>query len=1332
MLFILILGAVLRFQSLDWDSGTHQHPDERFMTMVAAAIEMPLSASDYFNSAESTANPANRGYPGYAYGTAPLFLVRWVAELFGTAEYDSIYLVGRAVSAVLDTATILLLFLTARLFLPRGFSLLAAACYAVTVMAIQYAHFFTVDAAGTLMMMVCLYACLRLICGKQLIHALTAGCALGVGLACRINLLLFVPLVAGCWVLCWKRDGEQPLHGSGRAAVGLLLTLVSAALTVRCMQPYAFDGWWQLSKSWLDQVSTVIQISKGAIEVPYTHQWVDRMRWGFPWINMVRWGMGWPLGLTAWLGVLAVLAAAAFRFHRKIQASTEDRAALFCACWVIWPFFWHGKEYLMTMRYFWPIYPALILLAAWWLMHLMQWIRRTAPVSFLWTAHLPWLVVWSATLLWAFSFSSVYRHTHTRVAASHWIHKAIPSASILAVEHWDDELPLPCQAEGEPVPTLRSITLPLYDPDTPTKLEYLIQALDQADFMILASRRLSDSIPRLPGKYPMTTRYYRALQQGHLGFEPVAEFTSFPSLAGFFVDDTAAEEAFSVYDHPTVCIYSKTPAWNKTRARRQLAEGIAWDQVDHRPAFQIHRSVKPPRLTEDRQDYFRNHGTWSKKRDTFRGLFDRGSWTNRHPIIAWMIMVELLSVLAFPAAFFLFRSLPDRGWLAARVLGPVMMTYAVWLMARSGLIEATPAAVRMVFGAGLFIAVVLTVYSKSLRDAVRTGWRLMAVETGIFWGVFAAFLLLRYSNPDLWHPYFGGEKPMDFAYLNAAVKSFVFPPYNPWCSGESINYYTMGFVMSSVWIKLTGILPAVAYNLIIPTVAAATGVLAFSLGGLLLNTYERAPSSDDGVQSSGASGVYFAAGLIALGLAVFSGNLHEWTLLFQRGVPDWDWFWAASRAIHVPEGAVAPITEFPFFTFLYGDLHAHMLNMPLFLLNLVFAASLVRSPGRGLILCAAALNLGMIRTVNAWDYPASLLILGWAFFISLRTSWSRRILYALLLLLGISVGSYLLFLPFHLDVQSGYGSFKLWTGARTGWADLFRIYGVFLIPLTLVFIWCLAHRSPLREERLTRFLLWLGALLEALAIIAGVEYLVLEGDIGRMNTVFKFYIQVWLLLAPLTGAAAGILWSAILKKDRPAVLLFILCVLVWLASGLYPLLAIPARARCRFNAAQPATLDGAAFMKEAVYQRDGSSYPLRDDAEAMAWIQDQVTGTPVLVEAHLPEYTWGGRYSIHTGLPTPLGWSWHQRQQHAGQPDWLIEERARDVAEIYNTPSLWQAWNLLHKYHAEYLVVGHAERAHYDPAGLNKFTRTNAQWGVAYSNAGVTLYRLLPPPDEME
>ncbi len=105
---------------------------------------------------------------------------------------------------------------------------------------------------------------------------------------------------------------------------------------------------------------------------------------------------------------------------------------------------------------------------------------------------------------------------------------------------------------------------------------------------------------------------------------------------------------------------------------------------------------------------------------------------------------------------------------------------------------------------------------------------------GLFLAFFLFDFLIRIGNPDLWHPAKGGERPMDFSYFNAIIKSTSFPPYDPWFAGGYINYYYYGFVLVATPVKLLGIVPTLAYNFILPTLFAMVAMGAFCVGWNLL------------------------------------------------------------------------------------------------------------------------------------------------------------------------------------------------------------------------------------------------------------------------------------------------------------------------------------------------------------------------------------------------------------------------------------------------------------------------------------------------------------------
>jgi uncharacterized membrane protein len=134
---------------------------------------------------------------------------------------------------------------------------------------------------------------------------------------------------------------------------------------------------------------------------------------------------------------------------------------------------------------------------------------------------------------------------------------------------------------------------------------------------------------------------------------------------------------------------------------------------------------------------------------------------------------------------------------------------------------------------------------------------------------------------------------------------------------------------------------------------------------------------------------------------------------------------------------------------------------------------------------------------------------------------------------------------------------------------------------------------------------------------------------------------------------------------------------------------------------------------------------LPDDFRAINWMLDNIKGTPTIVEGIAPLYHWRSRVSIWTGLPTVLGWDWHQKQQR-GDFGYMVDDRNRDVEQIFTAPSYDQAKPLLDKYKVEYIYVGGQERGFYPAASLEKFDRAvGSGLERVYQDGAVTIYRVV-------
>ena len=1052
-------------------------------------------------------------------------------------------------------------------------------------------------------------------------------------------------------------------------------------------------------------------------------------------------------------------------------------------------------------------------------------------------------IVLMATVLYAIAFVGVYGRTHTAVAASDWINDNVSrNASIInGGSYWDEQ-----------IPNLRGYdvwTFPAYHPDRDLdKIPELIERLADADYVVFYSNRAYGSVARLPDEFPQSSAFYRLLFSGDLGYQLVRAFTSYPTLAGVQLRDDPygraglvmppiapdgndgqpdgivinlryADENVIGYDHPQVLIF---------RNVEQLAERQIRSRINA-AAESTASTDAPLMLSPSALEAQRSGGTWSE-------IFNRDGWANRVPRLSWLLVIELICLVAFPFTWWLMRPLPDRGVLFARVLGLLLVAWVAWMLVNAGVMRFSVGTVWLaMFVVAIPSAVVLRRQWRPMLDWLREKWRLVLTAEALFLLAYLAFILVRAANPDLWHPWRGGEKPMELAYFTAVARSSVLPPYDPWFSGGYLNYYYWGYFILSVPVRLTGIPPATAFNVAVPLLfaltAAGAGSLVYNLVGV--SAFRRKRESRRRISlARWVPGGAAIAGVAAAVMATVSGNLDGVVQLAEMAqrkmqgmaapLSSFD-FWRSSRAIpETPEfepSRLTPwleadnfvetgfhITEFPFFTFLFADLHAHMMTMPFALLALALGFALIvglsraslRAPWPWVAVLVLALAVGSLWAINSWEYPAYALLMigcvaGAAWMMPGRIKM-RLAVGAALSLLALAV-SYVAFLPFHAATETfgtgieptrwrtpmsnyllihalpllaaacllsatlpravapvlacvkGRRSLEaldqwLLVGVAVGlllagyfWAAGFITVGFLTVALTLT-AWALVASLASEEYPERRAdLMTLAMLAMALAIGIGVDLVRVEGDIARMNTLFKYYLVAWLLFAASGAYGLWRGWTAAATGGR-----FVRNALRGVAAGVllaifagtlvYPALATPVRIADRFNPLPP-TLDGTAWMPAAVYhppdwcaERPLEPIELKWDYEAIRWLQDNVSGTPVVLEGHGIQYCWNSRVAQYTGLPIVLGWPWHQQQQRGDGE--IVRRRARDVETMYSTPSHDRALELLERYRVSYIVVGALERGYYGERGIAKFDAMveKGSLTLAYGNDGTGIYRV--------
>ncbi len=400
----------------------------------------------------------------------------------------------------------------------------------------------------------------------------------------------------------------------------------------------------------------------------------------------------------------------------------------------------------------------------------------------------------------------------------------------------------------------------------------------------------------------------------------------------------------------------------------------------------------------------------------------------------WYIAIQALGILALPAAFVLFRRLPDRGFTLAKPAAMVFFSYVLWVLGLSHIAPNTRLTIILILVvAAVPSAFLLRRFLAEIKDFVRQNWPMLVAAELLFIGFFLMWLGIVSEVPAINHT----EKPMDFGFMNAVLQSRFFPPEDPWLSGNPISYYYFGHFMMAFLTQLTGVASSVGYNL---GVSLLPGLVAMGAFGLVYNL----------VRLSGGSlkaGIVF--GGAAPALVLLAGNLEgamefvhlqgwagagfwEWAGIkgltgaeTGSGVfPDGPWWWfRASRVIDTLSGGQSldyTITEFPIFSFILGDLHPHVMNLPFVILGLGLCLNLFQSTERlGLRWlrdnpvesAAIALFIGSLAFINIWDLPVMAAMLGASALVKAYGDHGGDLTGAALGAAGVRVMSMDLFLP---------------------------------------------------------------------------------------------------------------------------------------------------------------------------------------------------------------------------------------------------------------------------------------------------------------------------------
>ena len=818
--------------------------------------------------------------------------------------------------------------------------------------------------------------------------------------------------------------------------------------------------------------------------------------------------------------------------------------------------------------------------------------------------------------------------------------------------------------------------------------------------------------------------------------------------------------------------------------------------------------------------------------------------------ISWYFLLTLLGWLTFPLVYRLFPNFADRGYSLARAAGLLIWGYIYWLFTSLGISQNDTGGILLALAILIALSALSVVNRQSsIVNFIKSNLRLILTTEVLFLSAFALLAFVRSANPEI----LGTEKPMELTFINAILRSPTFPPRDPWLSGYAISYYYFGYLLTAMLAKVTLVPGTAAFNLMLALVFALGALGAYGiLYNLLALTSDRNPQTTDdpavyhpkpALNAVKGFLVPLLAPLFLLLVSNLEGFFHVlYTSGSIRSAAFWKWldikdltevpvapyhwipenfwwWWRASRVVQdydLAGHAQEIIDEFPFFSFLLGDLHPHILAIPFGLLAIavafniflgashsdlnLFGTKLHLSPVDFIF---AALVLGGLAFLNTWDIliAAALMVFSYILFRARVDGWRwDRIGDLILFGLPLVVLAIALYLPFYFGFSSQAGGILPNLINPTRGAHLWMMFAPLFVPIIaylfwfndkpkvtwwqgagivigFVFLlwgisWLLAFIAQFKEPIIAaqylksqgvqnvgelfkaasaRRLAYIGGLITLLVIlipafsylisspdsrfpipestdnsslvtdhlptsfiflliclasllILGPDFIYLRDQFGwRINTIFKFYYQAWMLLS----LAAAFATAMLLKNLRGIadVLFRVVIGLFLFASLIYPAFSVFNKTN-NFKPGFGLTLDD--------FDRVKRENP--DEASAILFLGTAPDG--VIAEAVGGSYSAYARISTYTGLQTVLGWPGHEGQWRGGYEE--QGSRQDDIQLLYSTPKWETANGILQKYNIRYVYIGSLERTTYS-VQEEKF---RAHLKIVFQQGNVTIYEV--------
>jgi len=703
--------------------------------------------------------------------------------------------------------------------------------------------------------------------------------------------------------------------------------------------------------------------------------------------------------------------------------------------------------------------------------------------------------------------------------------------------------------------------------------------------------------------------------------------------------------------------------------------------------------------------------------------------------LQWWITILYIGIIFLPLATLVFTNFHDKGYLFAKTIGIATIGYLMWFLSSLHVLKFTPVSCFICVIISLIMNGIILVLRKKcnknngIHDCFNSPQYFQnnssiidaaIVEELLFFAAFLLFTYIRGFKPEA----YGTEKFMDYGFMTSMMRNDYMPPQDFWFAGTNLNYYYVGQYFATFLTKLSLVKVSSAYNLMLMMVGAFSFTLPYSLVYNLILSF---------MKKKEKKGRFIPpiAGLLSSLAVCLAGNMHyptfKWfvplvrKMLLMKPLKKAYWFPDATRFIgYNPDTHDKTIHEFPAYSFVLGDLHAHVINIMFVItvLALLFAWQGSRkkyfeekrplwkevfNPAILLI----AFFIGIFPTTNFWDFPIYYVVAGAVILFTNLLVYNFKGLYVagVTIIQGVTIMviSLIVSLPFLFSFKQIAGKIDF-TVARTPLYQLIILWGlpILLVIAFLSFVISDAYKKrkevlPLEVRKKTSlmphlfenitqsdlFIMTIGLCAIGLILIPEVIYVqdIYSGDYKRANTMFKLTYQAYIMF----GICMGYIFLRLIcfGNTMRQKMLAVTGLILFALTVCYIQNAVKGWYGDIFDSSRYQGLDATAFMEKT----------MPDDYLAINWLNANVKDNPVVLEAPGDSYTDYERVSVMTGLPTILGWRTHEWLWKSDTS--ILDSRAAEIERIYTSTDVTEVKSILDKYKVAYIYVGKLEQDKY-------------------------------------